>query len=90
VINTIHRQAAKPKEPPEQPIVVVMSGLDKTRVKQFAAGQRVKNLEAFIGQIELPISGSLLVSPWISIGSCSSGMATGGWAIWPKCWCLHL
>lgn len=52
VISTIHHEAPKEKEPPEEPLVVVMTGLDEARVRQFAAGKRLKNLDAFMGQIE--------------------------------------
>jgi hypothetical protein len=31
---------------------IVMSGLDEERVRQFAAGQNLQSLEAFMGQIE--------------------------------------
>jgi hypothetical protein len=52
VISTIHREAPKEKVPPEEPIVVVMTGLDEARVRQFAAGQNVKNPDSLMGQIE--------------------------------------
>src|SRR5262249_8618941 len=52
VISTINREAPKKQDPPEEPIVVVMSRLDEGRVRKFAAGQNVQNLDVFIGQIE--------------------------------------
>jgi hypothetical protein len=52
VISTIHREFPKENEPPEEPIVVVMTGLDEARVRQFAAGQKVQNVDPFMGQIE--------------------------------------
>jgi hypothetical protein len=52
VISTIHRKAPREKDPPEEPIVVVMAGLDEARVRQFAAEQNVKNPDSLMGQIE--------------------------------------
>jgi hypothetical protein len=52
VISTIHRESSEEAEPLEEPIVVVMTGLDKVRVRQFAVGQRVQNLDEFVGQID--------------------------------------
>jgi hypothetical protein len=53
VISTIHHARPKPPPPPEKPIVVVMTGLDQQRVRLFAAGNGVHNLETFIGQLEM-------------------------------------
>ena len=52
VISTIHRERREPPPPPEKPLVVVMTGLDKKRVRLFAQGKNVKDLERFIEQIE--------------------------------------
>jgi hypothetical protein len=52
VISTIRRETRQKEEPPEESIVVVMSGLDEARVRKFAAGQKLQNLEAFMDQIE--------------------------------------
>jgi hypothetical protein len=52
VISTIHREAPREKDPPEEPIVVVMTGLDEMRARQFAAGQNLKNPDSLMGQIE--------------------------------------
>ena len=52
VISTIHNERPKAPPPPEQPIVVVMTGLDAERVMLFAKGKNVQNLDAFIEQIE--------------------------------------
>jgi hypothetical protein len=51
VISTIHRKAPREKDPPEEAIVVVMTGLDEARVRQFAAEQNVKNPDSLMGQI---------------------------------------
>ncbi len=81
VISTIHREAPKEEPPPEEPVVVVMSGLDEARVRQFAAGQDVQNLDAFIGQIETanlwqfarrPLDVDWLVQFWHSHGRLGS------------------
>jgi hypothetical protein len=52
VISTIHRERRDPPPPPERPLVVVMTGLDRERVRLFAQGKDLKDLEAFIEQIE--------------------------------------
>ena len=52
VISTIHHERPAPPPPPEKPIVVVMTGLDEERVRLFAKGKDVQNLETFIEQIE--------------------------------------
>jgi hypothetical protein len=52
VISTIHRERPNPPPVPERPVVVVMTGLDKKRVRLFANGKGIQNLEAFIEQIE--------------------------------------
>ncbi|MFZ0609918.1 MAG: hypothetical protein WAM75_19805, partial [Xanthobacteraceae bacterium] len=52
VISTIHRERPKAPPPLEKAIVVVMTGLDAERVRLFAKGKNVQNLDAFIGQIE--------------------------------------
>jgi hypothetical protein len=39
VLSTIHREKPDEEKPNEEPIVVVMTGLDESRVRRFAAGQ---------------------------------------------------
>jgi hypothetical protein len=52
VISTIHRE--KPKETPtkEDVLVVVMTGLDEARVRIFAAGKELRDVDDFLAQIE--------------------------------------
>ena len=52
VIRTIRRERREPPPPPEKAIVVVMTGLDEDRVRRFASGKNIQNLDAFIVQIE--------------------------------------
>jgi hypothetical protein len=53
VVSTIHRERPKPPPPPpEKATVVVMTGLDAERVRLFAKGKNVQNVDAFISQIE--------------------------------------
>jgi hypothetical protein len=52
VISTIHQERLKAPPPPEKAVVVVMTGLDAERVRLFAKGKDIQNLDAFIGQIE--------------------------------------
>jgi hypothetical protein len=52
VISTIHRERRPTAQPPEDAIVVVMIGLDKERVRRFASGKGVLNLDAFVEQVE--------------------------------------
>jgi hypothetical protein len=81
VISTIHRERPKPPPPPEKPRVVVMTGLDEERVRLFAKGKDVQNLEAFIEQIEAanlwqfarrPLDLDWLVEFWHSHGRLGS------------------
>jgi hypothetical protein len=52
VLSTIHREKPKEEKPNEEPIVVVMTGLDESRVRRFADGLKVQNLDGFMGQID--------------------------------------
>jgi hypothetical protein len=52
VINVIHHERPVPPPAPEKPIVVVMRGLDEARVRRFAAGKQIENLDTFIAQLE--------------------------------------
>jgi len=55
VQSAIHRDrhAASATEPKgEDPLVVVMAGLDKERVRRFAAAKAVPNLDSFLSQVE--------------------------------------
>jgi hypothetical protein len=81
VISTIHHERPKPPPPPEQAIVVVMTGLDPERVRLFAKGKNVKNLDAFIGQLDAanlwqfarrPLDLDWLVEFWHSHGRLGS------------------
>jgi hypothetical protein len=81
VISTIHHERLKPLPPPEEPVVVVMTGLDEERVRLFAKGKDVQNLEAFIEQIEAsslwqfarrPLDLDWLVEFWHSHGRLGS------------------
>jgi hypothetical protein len=80
VISTIHQERPKPP-PPEKAVVVVMTGLDAERVRLFAKGKDVQNLDAFIGQIEAanlwqfarrPLDLDWLVEFWHSHGRLGS------------------
>jgi hypothetical protein len=51
IVSTIHRERREPPVPPEDAIVVVMAGLDEDRVRRFAVGKKVENLDSFIAQI---------------------------------------
>jgi hypothetical protein len=81
VISTIHQERPKPPPPPEKAVVVVMTGLDAERVRVFAKGKDVENLDAFIGQIEAanlwqfarrPLDLDWLVEFWHSHGRLGS------------------
>jgi hypothetical protein len=52
VLSTIHREKPDEEKPNDEPIVVIMTGLDESRVRRFAAGQKVQNLDAFMAQID--------------------------------------
>ncbi len=52
VLSTIHREKPDEEKPIEEPVVIVMTGLDESRVRRFAAGQNVQNLDAFMAQID--------------------------------------
>ena len=75
VISTIHRERRPTAHPPEDAIVVVMIGLDKERVRRFASGKGVLNLDAFVEQVEAanlwqfarrPLDLDWLVQFWVS------------------------
>lgn len=53
VISTIHRERPKSPPPIEEPLVVVMTGLDKERIRVFASGKSTRDLELFLEQIEI-------------------------------------
>jgi hypothetical protein len=81
VISTIHHERPNRPLPPEKSIVVVMTALDKERVRLFAKGKDLQNLEAFIGQIEAanlwqfagrPLDLDWLVEFWHSHGCLGS------------------
>jgi hypothetical protein len=52
VIRAIHAERSEPPPSPEEPLVVVMAGLDEPRVRKFAAGKNVENLDTFVAQLE--------------------------------------
>jgi hypothetical protein len=52
VISTIHSERREPPPPPEDAFVVVLTGLDEDRVRRFATGNSIQNLDPFIAQIE--------------------------------------
>jgi hypothetical protein len=52
VISTIHRERPTPPPSIEEPLVVVMTGLDKERIRLFASGKKVRDLDVFLEQIE--------------------------------------
>jgi hypothetical protein len=81
VISTIHHERPKPPPPSEKPVVVVMTGLDAERVRLFAKGKNIQNLDAFIEQIEAanlwhfarrPLDLDWLVEFWHSHGRLGS------------------
>jgi hypothetical protein len=81
VISTIRRE--KPKEQPskEEVLVVVMTGLDEARVRTFAIGKGLRDVGAFLAQIEAanlwqfarrPLDLDWLVQFWKSHGRLGS------------------
>ena len=52
VISTIHREKPKEKPTKEDVLVVVMTGLDEARVRTFAAGKGLRDVDDFLAQIE--------------------------------------
>jgi len=46
------RQPAAETQPPEEPLVVLLAPLDVSRVRLFAVGKCIPDVDAFLGQIE--------------------------------------
>ncbi|MBR1188509.1 hypothetical protein [Bradyrhizobium sp. AUGA SZCCT0160] len=52
IVGALHHERVESSPAPEQPIVVVMAGLDATRVRQFATEKGVENLDTFIARLD--------------------------------------
>lgn len=52
VISVIHREHLDTPTPPEDVLVVVMTGLDEARVRQFAEGKGINSVDGLLEQIE--------------------------------------
>ncbi|TYL85801.1 hypothetical protein [Bradyrhizobium cytisi] len=52
VISVIHRERLDTPTPPEDVLVVVMTGLDEARVRQFAEGKGIDDVNGLLEQIE--------------------------------------
>ena len=52
LISVLNREKPEPLPEPEPPLIVVMAGMDKTRVEKFAKEKGVENAEKFLVELE--------------------------------------
>ena len=52
LISALNHEKPEPLPEPEPPLIVVMAGLDKTRVEKFAKEKGVENAEKFLVELE--------------------------------------
>ena len=52
LISALNHEKPEPPPKPEPPVIVVMAGLDKTRVEKFAKAKGVENAEKFLVELE--------------------------------------